>query len=198
MARVAARLDAITGTAQVRVVDAVRPGSSVLLAGRKAETSLVWPTCWVWPGAMRGSSASTSHRVHGLTLRGPVHALSPAPCLPRHLRDDAAALEVRVHVVSALSCRLRFEGREGDGRRPRSRMRATPGPGTSVLGLSVQRRRATRLEVRRATLRDANTCCSSRRSWACEVRWSGKRFRGCAARLPPRARPDRSRRGRAG
>src|SRR3954454_24074013 len=32
MARVAARLDAITGTAQVRVVDAARPGSSVVRA----------------------------------------------------------------------------------------------------------------------------------------------------------------------
>jgi uncharacterized hydrophobic protein (TIGR00271 family) len=78
MARVAARLDAITGTAQVRVVDTVRTGSSVVradvahdsvddvldeldrlavpavdvsiaridlvgqLAGRKADTSLVW------------------------------------------------------------------------------------------------------------------------------------------------------------
>jgi uncharacterized hydrophobic protein (TIGR00271 family) len=78
MTRVAARLDAITGTAQVRVVDAARPGSSVVradvahdsvddvldelerlavpaadvslarvelvgqLAGRKADTSLVW------------------------------------------------------------------------------------------------------------------------------------------------------------
>src|SRR3954471_8626275 len=96
MERVASRLDAIVGTAQVRVVDTVRPGSSVIranvahdsvegvldelerlevpaadilmarielvgqVAGRKADTTLVWADVVGVAGPMRGSSGAIS------------------------------------------------------------------------------------------------------------------------------------------